>query len=121
MIEATIKMNVIPEKRSEFLQTLRLMTKQILKEKGCMSCYFYQDVENENIFSLIGSWKTQEELDSHLKSDIFGALIGTKSLLLNHPEINIKAISYIAGIEAVKKVRGNNSIPQKEEEKKKES
>ena len=105
MIEATIKMKVVPEKRAELLQTLRSMTEEIRKEKGCMSCYFYQEVENENIFSVIESWKTQEELDSHLKSDMFSALIGTKSLLAESPEINIKAISYTAGMEAVNKVR----------------
>ena len=105
MIEATIKMKVVPEKRAELLQTLRSMTEEIRKEKGCMSCYFYQDVENENIFSVIEEWQTQEELDSHLKSDMFGALIGTKSLLVESPEINIKAVSYTAGMEAVKKIR----------------
>jgi hypothetical protein len=25
---------------------------ELRKEKRCMSCYFYQDVENENIFSV---------------------------------------------------------------------
>ena len=105
MIEATIKMKVVPEKRAELLQTLRSMTEEIRKEKGCISCYFYQDVENENIFSVIEEWKTQEELDSHLKSDMFGALIGAKSLLVEPADINIKAVSYTAGMEAVKKVR----------------
>jgi quinol monooxygenase YgiN len=81
------------------------MTEEIRKEKGCMSCYFYQDVENENIFSVIEEWKTQEKLDSHLKSDMFSALIGTKSLLVEPAEINIKAVSYTAGMEAVEKVR----------------
>ena len=98
-------MKVVPEKRAELLQTLRSMTEEIRKEKGCISCFFYQDVENENIFSVIEEWKTKEELESHLKSDMFGALIGTKSLLAESPEINIKAISYTAGMEAVKKVR----------------
>jgi quinol monooxygenase YgiN len=98
-------MKVISEKRAELLQTLRSMTEEIRKEKGCMSCYFYQDVENENIFSLIETWKTQEELDIHLKSDMFSALIGIESLLIKPPEINIKAISYNAGMEAVKKAR----------------
>jgi quinol monooxygenase YgiN len=98
-------MKVIPEKRAELLQTLRSMTEEIRNEKGCMSCYFYRDVENENIFSLIETWKTQGELDIYLKSDMFGALIGTESLLIKPPEINIKAISYEAGMEAVKKAR----------------
>ena len=105
MIEATINMEAVPEKRVELVQTLRSMTEEIRKEKGCMSCYFYQAVENENIFSLIESWKTQEELDIHLNSDMFSALIGTENLLVKTPEIDIKAISYKAGMEAVKKAR----------------
>ncbi len=46
-------MKVVPEKRAELLQTLSSMTEEIRNEKGCMSCYFYQEVENENIFILL--------------------------------------------------------------------
>jgi quinol monooxygenase YgiN len=116
LIEAAIKMKVITEKRAELLQTLRSMTEKIRKEKGCKSCYFYQDVENENIFSVIEEWKTQEELDSHMKSDMFGALIGAKSLLVEPPEINIKAFSYKAGMEAVNKVREESRGSDRKEE-----
>ena len=105
MIEATIKMKVIHEKRAELLQTLRSMTEEIRNGEGCMNCNFYQDVDNENNFSIIEEWNTQEELDSHLKSDMFGALIGANSLLVEPAEINIRAISYTAGMEAVKKAR----------------
>jgi len=118
MIIATIQLKVIPEKRSELLQTLRLMKEQIRKERGCKSCYFHQDVDNENIFSLIEEWKTQEELDSHLQTDMFGALIGAKSLLLEPPEISIRAVSYTAGMEAVKKAREESRASGKKEEKK---
>ena len=118
MIEATIKMKVVPEKREELIQTLRGMNEEIRREKGCMSCFFYQDVTDENIFSLIEEWETQEELDNYMKSDMFSALIGTENLLAESPEINIKAISYKAGIEAVKKAREEIRDLGKEEEKK---
>jgi quinol monooxygenase YgiN len=110
-------MKVIPEKRSELLQALRAMTQQIKRERGCNNCYFFQDVENENIFMIIEDWKTQEELDSHLESDMFGALIGTKSLLVEPVDISIKAVSYTAGMEAVKKAREERRDLGKEEEK----
>jgi quinol monooxygenase YgiN len=108
-------MEVVPENRSELLQTLRSMTEEIRKITGCKTCNFYQDVDNENIFNLIEEWKSQEELDSHLKSDMFGALIGTKNLLVEPAEINIKAVSYTAGMEAVKKVREESNDSGKEE------
>ena len=70
MIETTITMKAIQKKRVELMQTLLSITKQIVKEKGCKICQFVQDVENENILRLIEEWETQEELDSHLRSDL---------------------------------------------------
>jgi quinol monooxygenase YgiN len=110
LIEATILFDVLPEKRIELLQTLRSMVEGFKKEKGCKSCFFYQDVDNENIFILVEEWNSQEELDNHLKSEMFGALIGAKSLLAKIPEVDIKVIAYKAGMEAVRKARENESI-----------
>jgi quinol monooxygenase YgiN len=81
------------------------MTDEIRKEEGCKSCNFFQNVDNENIFSLVEEWNTREELDIHLKSDIFSALIGTKSLLAKPVDITIRKVSHIAGIDAVIKTR----------------
>ena len=105
MIIATINIKVIQEKRAELLQTLRSMTKQILKEKGCKSCDFYQDVEDKNAFTLAEEWETQEDMDNHIKSDMFCALLGTKNLLSEPPEIKFRVVSYAAGMEVVEKVR----------------
>ena len=105
MIEATILMNVVPAKREELRQTLSSMTEDILREEGCTSCKIYQDVNNENIFRLIEEWETQENLDNHIKTEIFSALMGTKSYLVAHPEITIKEASSIAETEDVKKAR----------------
>ena len=110
MIIATITLKVIPHKRSELLQTLRSMTEQIRRARGCNSCYFFQDVEDENIFIIIEDWNTQEELDSHLESDMFGALIGTKSLLVEPADISIRSVSYTAGMEAVEKARQKSRL-----------
>jgi hypothetical protein len=51
-----------------------------------------------------------------MKSDMFGALIGAKSLLVEQPEINIKAFSYKAGMEAVNKVREESRGSDRKEE-----
>ena len=110
MIIAIITMKAIPAKRGELLQTLRSMTEQIRTEKGCESCYFYQDVDNENIVIITEDWATQDDLDNHLRSDMFGALIGAKSLLVEPADIQIKAVSYTAGMEDVKKARRKKRI-----------
>ncbi len=83
MIETTIKMTVPVEKRKEVLQTIKAILGPIRRERGCISCNYSVDVEDENIFYFKEEWKTREDLDSHLRSDRFGVLIGTMSLLKN--------------------------------------
>lgn len=99
MIETTIVVEALPGKRTELLQTLQSMAEEIRGFKGCKSCVFFQVVDNENIFTLVEEWDSQENLEAHFNSEIFGVFKGTKSLLIRPPEILIKAISYRTGID----------------------
>jgi quinol monooxygenase YgiN len=47
----------------------------------------YQDVDDENIFFLVEEWQKQRLLDDHMKSSLFGALLGIKRLLIKELEI----------------------------------
>ena len=105
MILATIEMSALPSKRKELLQTLHAIMQQIRNVKGCTKCAACNDIENENIFRLIEKWKTQLDIDNHLRSDIFTVLLGAKNLLSEPLEIKFIPVSSTAGMEAVKKVR----------------
>ena len=48
-----ITMNVLIEKRTEFMQTLISMIEPTENERGCLSCHAFRDIEDENVFSLI--------------------------------------------------------------------
>ena len=109
MILATLKMNTLPEKRREFLQTLQVLCTFIRNEKGCLSCNTFQDLENGNSFRLAYMWENRDDLDQHLRSDRFGVLLGTKTLLSRPLEIAIHMVSVTAGMEAVEAVRGKKA------------
>lgn len=106
MILVLIRMNALTERRKELLQTLVAMTALIRKEKGCISCKLLIDNENETSFNLIEEWDSQKKLNNHLRSDRFGVLLGTKSILREPPDIRIIPVPYTAGMEAVKAERG---------------
>ena len=89
MVVTFIKMKVRPEKRKELSQTLHSIVGQVRKEKGCVHSGFYQDVESENDFLVVGEWATQKDLDDHLRSDIFTVLLGAGILMVRPPEIVI--------------------------------
>lgn len=101
MIETCIKMKVPAEKKKEVLQTVKAILDPIRRERGCIRCNCYVDVEDESVLFIEEEWKTREDLDSHLRSDRFGVLIGTMSLLRAEPDIRFNTIASTAGSETI--------------------
>ena len=105
MIETTIKMIVPVEKRREVLQTVKAILGPIRRERGCISCNCYMDVEDERILFFEEEWKTREDLDNHLRSDHFGVLNGAMRLLRAEPVIRFNTVAATAGLEAITAAR----------------
>ncbi|MBT1071053.1 putative quinol monooxygenase [Pelotalea chapellei] len=105
MLDVTITMNVPPEKRKEVLQTVKVILGPIRRQRGCIRCNYYSDVEDESKFCFREAWRTRADLDNHLRSDRFGVLIGALSLLSVEPDVDIATVSSIAGPEVIKSVR----------------
>ncbi len=108
MILAIIEMNAWPAKRRELLQTLHALIQELRKEKVCIRCSAWQDIENENSFRLVEEWKTKQQLDNHLRSELFTVLLGAKNLMNRPLEINFNAVSSTTGMEVVKSARGKS-------------
>ena len=105
MIILRITMNALPEKQKEVMQTLLSMIEPTAKEKGCLSYDVFRDMEDRNVFSLLEAWENREDLEHHLRSDRFGVLLGTKSLLSEQLKIQIHTVSHSEEMEAVKAAR----------------
>ena len=98
-------MCVRPEKHLELKQTLSSLVAPAGRETGCLSYGVSCDIEDRNRFSLMQSWETRDLLDHHIRSDRFGVLLGTKSLLSRPPRIEIYTILQAEGMEAIVAIR----------------
>ena len=105
MIIVTFRLEVHVEKRREFLQTVPVILSAASREPGCTSHHMGQDLVGENRFFLVQTWKNQTELDAYWCSDRFGTFMGTFHLLKNKPILEIYAVSFTSGMEAVKAAR----------------
>jgi quinol monooxygenase YgiN len=106
MIVVRITMHVLPEKQKELVQTLLSMIGSMEKAAGCLSYTLYCNMEDRNLLNLLEEWHTRKDLDQHLQSDMFGVLLGTKSLLTEPHGIHIYTIHQSEGMEAVHAARG---------------
>ncbi|MBN2417772.1 MAG: antibiotic biosynthesis monooxygenase [Deltaproteobacteria bacterium] len=105
MIIARTVMDVLPDKRKEVMQTLLSMIDAVGKENGCLSYNVSMDIELNTVFRIFEEWKTREDLERHLRSERYGALLGTKSLLAKPMELKIHTVYRSEGNDAVNILR----------------
>lgn len=105
MIVVRITMNALPEKQKEVVQTLLSMMGTIEKETGCLSCSLLGDIKDKNLLCVLEEWENREKFSHHLKSDLFGVLLGIKSLLREPQGVHIYTVLQAEGMNAVRTVR----------------
>ncbi len=109
MIIVILRMIVRPEKREEFIKTIRMMLEPTRVEAGCKSCCFYQDVSSENAFLFVEQWESQLDLDNHLRKRSFKKMLFLMDLLSESPEIQFNKVEQAKGIGKIKSLLGTYS------------
>jgi quinol monooxygenase YgiN len=105
MIIVRISLQVQAEKHKEVVQTLLSLMSSMDREAGCLSYAFLSDIKDRNILYVFEEWENRQRLNNHLKSDLFGVLLGIKSLLRQPLGINIYTVQKAEGMNAVLSVR----------------
>jgi quinol monooxygenase YgiN len=106
MIVLRIGIHVLPEKQKEVVQTLLSLTAPMGREAGCLSHALLCDMKDKNHLCVLEEWEDREKMDRRLKSDMFGVLLGTKSLLFRPLNIHIYTVEQSEGMDAVIAARG---------------
>jgi quinol monooxygenase YgiN len=105
MIMLRTILSPFPEKQKEVLQTLLSIIEPPAHCNGLLSDGIYHDIEDSTVFKLISEWESRRHLIAHLRSDRFGVLLGTKSLLCKPIDIQILTFTKLEGMEVVTAAR----------------
>jgi len=103
-ILVTLRMIVRPERRRDLLDTMRGMLEPARVERGCLSYRLYEDVEDRNIFILVEEWKTQKDMENHIRTDNQRRLLALMDFLSERPELRFNTVSQSAGMELIESV-----------------
>jgi quinol monooxygenase YgiN len=106
MIQSTIRMTIPPQKSSEVLTIIKSVAELSRDDPGCLSCHIYEDLQEENVLMLEQVWRSEKDLNLHLRTDEYRNLIMVLELAIKQPEIRFDTISSSAGIEIIEKARG---------------
>lgn len=105
MIQATHKMDFAPQKIDEALQVLSSIIERIRAEAGCISCAVYQDTESEHVIVLEEKWRSDEDLQRHLRSEDYRKVLLVMEMACKPPEISFDTINETIGVEFIEKAR----------------
>jgi len=88
MIQITIRMKPIPEKRKELVQTLQELTEAMRQGKGFIDARIHLNDNHHNLVRFIEQWETQEDVNAYLESSRYYVVLrGALKLLTSSSEI----------------------------------
>ena len=104
MIIVTLRMTVRPDRRNDLAETIRGMLEPTRVERGCISYYLYEDIENQNTLALVEEWKTRDDFERHIRTENYRRLLALMDLLSEPPELQFNTVSQTAGMELLSTV-----------------
>lgn len=86
-VKMTAVAKIRPEKRKEFLDAMRSLQDDKLKEKGVTASKWHEDRQDPTRFNLIDEWETGEDLNRYCCSDSFRVFLGALKTLCIDAEV----------------------------------
>ena len=114
MFAYRLKIKVKPYKPDDFFNSMRLFSRRIIKQKGCLDFSVYQDIDKENTYLVVGDWETRQAMEKHFKTKDFELLIGAARVLGETFSMNISEVSKTGGFELARKQIGSQKHKSKE-------
>jgi quinol monooxygenase YgiN len=105
MILATVRMVMPPEKFAEAISVLLRTVERTRVETGCDRSDLYEDAREAHAILLKEAWKSDEELDHHLRSDGFRDVLLVMEMALEPPEMQFSTVARVEGIERARAAR----------------
>ena len=87
------------------MNILRSTAEHCGAQPGCVSCNIYGDLQEKNVLMIEEVWRSEQDLDLHLRSKEYLKLLLVVEMSLKQPEIRFYTISSSSGIETIEKAR----------------
>ena len=110
MIMFSARIVAHPPERRELVQALLEWAAAVRKDENALTSHVYEDLEAPAVFGLVTEWKTEASLESHLRADAFGVLLGALKILAQPPRLAITRADgtrLADSIDEIRRLRGD--------------
>ena len=76
-----MKIGIKQYKNDEFVQSVYSLMSTIRQDRSCLYYTVYRDAEQDNLYCIVGEWKTRQALEKHFQTREFELLLGAAKVL----------------------------------------
>jgi len=106
MIIAAIRIFADSGNINEIIEVLSSVKGPTEGKSGCISCFIYKEVNNENRITYEERWENQEQLNNHICSDFYRKILAVIDMSSQPPAVKFSTVSSTAGMELIKTAFG---------------
>jgi quinol monooxygenase YgiN len=74
-------------------------------DRGCGHVELARDADDASVLIYVEDWEDRDQLDRRIRSDRFGALLGLMEACPSAPQLELRFVSEVQGLDYVASVR----------------
>jgi quinol monooxygenase YgiN len=110
LILLLIELTPLPGKREEIIELLQFSVDRLRTKPGCLSSGVYEARDERGTIFYLERWNTEEELNRHIQSNLYLAVLNVLDLAAEPPDISFNVIAERKSMELIRELR-SPSLP----------
>ncbi len=106
MITSTIRITASEIPDDEIVRVLRSLIEPTRVETGCINCGLYKDLHDPSIIVWVEEWKTQEDLERHLRSRQYKKILAAFDMSSSQPVMQFNTVVETKGMQLIADAKG---------------
>ena len=96
------------ERWDELVRAFRSVVGPLRGTAGCVRCRLLEDVQQPNALQLFVEWRSQEDFERHVKTDLFRRILHAMELSAESPDLQIRTIAGVRGMDLLREAMGSD-------------
>src|SRR5271157_4108890 len=105
MIISTLRLFPSREQRRQVLSTLRSVAGEAKGQPHCLGCQLFEEDGHDEALMYMERWDSEEDLNRHMKSRLYGEIVGAIALSRVSPEFKFYYVNKTREMDLVEEVR----------------
>jgi len=106
LITSTIRITASESPNGEIVRLLRSLIEPTRVETGCINCGLYKDLHDPDIIIWVEDWKTQDDLERHLRSPQYKKILAAFDMSDAPPDMRFDTVVETKGMQLIAEARG---------------